>query len=143
MGLKNYSIKTCHLSLGGIPISEGLVSFECAPVGDRFDDEVSADGDVCRYDTGEVRHDCTLILKGYSVENQKLSGIHQVDVASENGAGVFVLSFKDEQGATAILTDKAYIKAMAGGTFANKREDTTWKIRAVFDTPLSFTIGGN
>lgn len=143
MSLKNYSIKTTHLNIGGLPVSEGLVSFAIAPVGDRFDDEASADGDVCRYDTGEVRHDATLVLKGFSVENEKLSAIHQADVADENGAGIFVLSFTDEQGATRLLTDKAYIKGMPPATFANKREDTTWKLRVICDTPLSFTIGGN
>ena len=141
--MKNYSIRTTHLSLGGIPISKGLVSFTVTPVGDRFDDEASADGDVCRFDTGEVRHDCELILKGYSEENQVLSGIHQADVESENGAGVFVLKFTDEQGATKMLTDSAYIKAMGPAGFSQKREDVTWKIRAVFDSPLQFTVGGN
>ena len=141
--MKNYSIRTCHLSLGGVPISSGLVSFTVEPEGDRFDDEVSADGEVCRFDTGEVRHKCTLVLKGFSSENEKLSRIHQVDVESENGAGVFVLKFKDEQGTTDILTDSAYIKAMGGAGFSQKREDVTWNIRAVFATPVSFTVGGN
>lgn len=143
MALKNYSIRTCHLSVGGVPISKGLVSFAIEPVGDRFDDEVSADGEVCRFDTGEVRHDCTLILKGYSSENQVLSAIHAADVESENGAGIFVLSFTDEQGASVLLTDQAYVKAMGGATYGQKREDVTWKIRAVCNTPLSFVVGGN
>jgi hypothetical protein len=143
MALKNYSIRTCHLNLGGIPIAEGLVSFTIEPEGDRFDDEVSADGDVCRFDTGEVRHKGTLVLKGYSRENEKLSAIHQADVESENGAGIFVLSFRDEQGSTVMLTDEAYIKGMPGAGYSQKREDTSWTIRANFKTPLSFTIGGN
>jgi hypothetical protein len=141
--LKNFSIRTCNLSVGGIPISEGFVGASCEPEADRFDDEVSADGDVCRYDTGEVRHTFNLTLKGYSRENEKLSAIHQADVASENGAGIFVLKFTDEQGATVMLTDSAYIKGMPPVNFTNKREDITWKIRCVFDVPLSFTIGGN
>jgi hypothetical protein len=141
--MRNYSIKTTNLTLGGVPIKTGLVSFAIEPVGDRFDDEASADGDVCRWDTGETRHNGTLILKGYSPENEKLSAIHQADVESNNGAGIFVLSFTDEQGATVVLTDEAYIKALPGATYGAKREDTTWKIRVNLTSPQSFVIGGN
>lgn len=141
--MKNYSIKTTNLIIGGLPIKKGLVSFAIEPVGDRFDDEISADGDVCRFDTGETRHNATLILKGYSEENEKLSAILQADIEAGNGAGIVVLSFTDEQGATVMMTDEAYIKAMPSATFSSKREDVTWKLRAVFNVPLSFTVGGN
>lgn len=143
MALKNYSIRTCNLSLGGVPISSGLVSFTLEPEGDRFADEVSADGEWCRYDTGEIRHTGTLVLKGFSNENEVLSRIHQADVESENGAGVFVLKFKDEQGTTDVLTDEAFIVGMPPAGFSQKREDVTWKIRCGFKVPLSFTVGGN
>ncbi len=144
MSLKVYSLaKGCELSVGGIPIKEGLVSFAMAPEGDRFADDASADGMVTRWDTGEVRHNATLILKGGSSENEKLSAIHQADVSVGNGAGVVVLSFTDEQGASKVLTPSAWIKAMPTMTKGVSPEDVSWALRCVCDTPLSFIVGGN
>jgi hypothetical protein len=144
MSLKVYSLaKGCELSVGGIPIKEGLVSFAIAPEGDRFGDDVSADGMVTRWDTGEVRHNATLILKGASSENEKLSAIHAVDVSVGNGAGVVTLSFTDEQGATKILTPAAWIKSMPTMTRGTNPEDVSWAIRCVLDVPEQLIVGGN
>lgn len=144
MSLKVYSLaRGCELSIGGIPIKEGLVSFAVAPEGDRFGDDVSADGMVTRWDTGEVRHNATLILKGGSNENEKLSAIHAADVSDGNGAGVVVLSFTDEQGASKILTPAAWIKAMPTMTKGVNPEDVSWAIRLVLDVPEQFIVGGN
>ncbi len=144
MSLKIYSLaRGCELSVGGIPIKEGLVSFAIAPEGDRYADDVSSDGMVTRWDTGEVRHNATLILKGGSSENEKLSAIHAADVSVGNGAGVVVLSFTDEQGASKVLTPAAWIKSMPTMTMGTSREDVSWAIRCVLDVPESFIVGGN
>lgn len=141
--LKVYNIRDCSLNLGGIDISEGLVSFSCEPEGEAFGDEISADGQVTRFATNECRVTCNLILKGSSSENEKLSAIHAADVAVTNGAGVFVLKFSDELGASVLTTDQAWIRAMPSKTFATSPEDVTWAIRAVAHTPLQFVVGGN
>lgn len=141
--LKVYDIKECSLNLGGIDISEGLVSFACNPEGPAFEDEISADGQVTRHATHECRVTCVLTLKGSSSENEKLSAIHAADVAVANGAGVFVLSFSDEQGASILLTDQAWVRGMASKEFAAAPGDVAWEIRAVCHTPLQFVIGGN
>jgi hypothetical protein len=143
MAVKNYSINTCRLIFGGLSIKEGLVSFAIAPVGKRFDSDTGADGMVTRWNTNEVRHTCTLVLKGASKENQLLSAIHQADVEADNGAGIVVMSFTDEQGATFALTDSSWLEGMAEVSKAVSPGDVTWTIMAAFKTPQSFTIGGN
>jgi hypothetical protein len=141
--LKVYNIRDCSLILGGINIEEGLVSFGVEPEGNAFEDEISADGQVTRHATNECRVTCTLILKGSSSENEKLSAIHAADVAVTNGAGVFVLNFSDELGASILVTDQAWIRKMSGKVFGVSPEDTSWEIRAVAHTPLQFVVGGN
>lgn len=144
MSLKVYSLaRGCELNIAGIPIKEGLVSFALAPEGDRFADDCSADGMVTRWDTGEVRHNGTIVLKGGSSENEKLSAIHAADCAVPNGAGVVTLKFSDEQGATTVLTDKCWIKALPTMTKAVNPEDVSWALRLCCETPLNVVVGGN
>jgi hypothetical protein len=142
MSLKNYNIKNCQLTVGGLPVKEGLVSFGVAPVGARFASDAGADGMVTRWDTNDPRHTCTLILKGGSKENQVLSAIHAADIATFNGAGVVLLSFVDEQGAS-IMLGNAWITGMPEKVFAASPGDVSWAFEAVFDSPLNFVIGGN
>lgn len=144
MSLKNYALaRGCSLIIAGLSIKEGLVSFEIAPVGKRFESDSGADGMVTRWDTGERRHACKLVLKGASKENQVLSGIHNVDIEAGNGAGVFVMSFNDSQGASVFLVDEAWLEQKAGKVFATQPGDVTWDIMAVSNSPLNFIIGGN
>lgn len=143
MSLRNYDIKEVKIIIGGVPIGEGLVSLEVAPMGVAFDSEIGADGMVTRYATHETRSKVNLILKGASPEHQKLSAIHAADVASATGAGILVLSVTDLQGASIALTDKAWIDAMPSKTFGSAPQDVTWVLTAVFDAPLAFVVGGN
>lgn len=144
MSLKVYSLaKGCELSVGGIPIKEGLVSFRIAPMGKRYESDSSADAMVTRWDTGEVRHEVTLTLKGASSENEKLSAIHAADVSAANGAGVVVISFSDEQGATKLLSPAGWITQMPETTKGVNPEDVAWPFEVVCDTPLNFVVGGN
>jgi hypothetical protein len=142
-GLKVYDIKECTLNFGGVDIGEGLVSFQVEPEGDAFDDDSSADGMVTRWATHENRVNGTLILKGASSDNEKLSAVINADVSIGNGAGVVTINFEDQQGASVLVTDKAWIKRKAGKTFGASPGDTTWLIRIVADIPLGFVVGGN
>lgn len=141
--LKVYDIKECSLNCGGVDISEGIVSFAINPEGPAFEDEISADGQVTRHATHECRNTGVLVLKGSSSENEKLSAIHAADVAVSNGAGVFVFEFKDNLGASVVMTDQAWIRQMSSKEFAAAPGDTSWEIRIVTHTPLQFVIGGN
>lgn len=129
--------------VGGIPIKDGLVSSEVSSEGDAFADEVGVDGHVVRYRTGENRANLTLVVKGSSEENAKLSAIHAADLASTNGAGVIPVLVRDQNGTTLFATDKAWIKGRPTKTAAAAPGDVTWVIRLVLSSPLNAIVGGN
>lgn len=141
--LANYDIAACEFSLAGIPIKDGLVSAAFVMAGDAFSDEIGADGHVCRYATHENRCTISIILKGSSEENAKLSALHAADVLATNGLGVVPLLFRDGNGTTLIATDKAWIMKLPDTTKAAAPQDVTWTIRAVLSSPLNAIIGGN
>lgn len=138
-----YDINGCELNIGGIAIKDGLVSFEIAPEGPAFADELGADGHVIRYATNEKRHTGTLTLKGSSEENAKLSALHGLDVGATNGAGIVPLFFRDGNGTSLIATDAAWITALPTKSFGASPGDCAWNIRCVLSSPLNAVIGGN
>ena len=143
MALKIYDIAANDIIVGGIPVKDALVSAEIAAEGDAFADEAGADGTVIRYATHEKRATCTIVLKGSSDENAKLSALHALDVATPNGAGVVPFMVRDNNGTTLIATDKAWIRAMPTKTLAAAPGDVSWAIRLVLDSPLNWIVGGN
>jgi hypothetical protein len=141
--LRIYDIAANDIIVGAIPVKDAIVSAEIAAEGDAFADEAGADGTVIRYATHENRATCTIVLKGSSEENAKLSALHALDKAASNGAGVVPFLIRDNNGTTLISTDKAWIRSMATKTLAAAPGDTTWQIRLVLDSPLSWVVGGN
>lgn len=141
--MANYEIDAVEVNVAGLPIKTGLVSFEIAPEGDAYADEISADGQVCRYGTGEKRATCNIVLKGFSEHNGQLSTLHAADRAANNGLGIGTFLLKDGNGATVVTASQAWIMAIPSATFSNKREDITWKIRLVLSSPLNHIIAGN
>lgn len=138
-----YDINAVECSISGIPLKDGVVSFAVEPEGPAFADEAGADGSVIRYATNERRANCTVVLKGSSDENAKLSALHAGDVAVTNGLGVVPFMLKDGNGTSLIATDKAWITGMPGMTFANLPQDVTWTFRLVLSSPLQHIVGGN
>jgi hypothetical protein len=138
-----YDLNGCELNVGGIAIKDGFVSFQLEMEGPAFSDEIGADGHVIRFATNERRATGTLILKGSSEENAKLSTLHGADVGATNGLGVVPLFFRDGNGTSLIATDSAWITQLAGKTFGASPGDCTWNIRCVLASPLNAIIGGN
>lgn len=138
-----FDINAVDIIVGGIPLKDGLVSAEVAPEGPAFADEIGADGHVQRYATHETRANLTVVLKGSSEENQKLSALHAADVATESGAGVVPVLVKDNNGATLISTSSGWVTGMPTKPFATSAGDVTWTIRLVLNTPLTWIVGGN
>lgn len=141
--MANYEINAVEVNFAGQPLKEGLVSFEIAPEGDAYADEISADGVACRYATGEKRATCNVVLKGFSEHHAQLSALHAADRSATNGLGIAPFFLKDGNGATIISTDQAWIMAIPSATFSSKREDITWKIRLVLAAPLEHIVAGN
>lgn len=141
--MSNFDLNAVEVNFAGLPIKQGLVSFEIAPEGDAYADEVSVDGKACRYATGENRATCNIVLKGYSEHHAQLSALHAADRSLTNGLGVATFFLKDGNGATVVSASEAWIMAIPTMTMSNKREDITWKIRLVLSSPLNHIIAGN
>lgn len=138
-----FNINGCDCVLASIPLKDALVSVEITPEGPAYNDDIGADGSVCRYATNERRATAKVTVKGHSAENAKLSALHAADVSQTGGLGVVNFVFKDNNGTTLVATDKAWIMGMPGATFGQKREDVTWEVRLVLSSPLNWVIGGD
>lgn len=137
-----YDINAIDCVIAAIPLKDAIVSFEVAPEGPAFADEAGADGSVVRYATNEKRANATIVLKGSSEENARLTALHAADVAATNGQGVVSFLLKDNNGTTLVSTDKAWITGMPTKTMAAAPGDVTWTIRLVLSSPLNWIIGG-
>ena len=138
-----FDILGCDIIVGAIPIKDGLVSAEVAPEGAAFADELGADGHVVRYATHEVRANLTIVLKGSSNENEKLSALLAVDVSATNGAGAVPVLVKDNNGATLISATAGWVTQAGTKNMGASPGDITWVIRLVLSSPLSWIVGGN
>lgn len=142
MSFAVYDIAAHDIVIAAIPIKDALVSAEVAAEADVFSDEIGADGHVVRYATHDPRATCTVVLKGTSKENVKLSALLALDQAAPNGAGVVNFLVRDNNGTTLISTDKAWIRRRPTKTMAAAPGDVSWEIRLVLDSPLNWVVGG-
>ena len=142
MSFAVYDIAAHDIVIGAIPVKDALVSAEIAAEAEAFSDEIGADGHVVRYATHDPRATCTIVLKGTSKENVKLSALLGQDQAAPNGAGVVNFLVRDNNGTTLISTDKAWIRRRPTKTIAAAPGDVSWEVRLVLDSPLNWIVGG-
>jgi hypothetical protein len=139
-----YSSKAVSLVCCAIPIEDGradeFVTVEADA--EAFAPEVSADGVVMRYATGNTLYTVTVKLKGYSAENSKLAALHALDTNTENGAGIGAFLLKDNNGSTLMAADKCWIQKSPGVMLGKTRGDVDWVFKVVA-TPAQMLVGGN
>lgn len=132
-----------HGTLAGITLGKDFPAEETwviEAVGESFEDEVGANGDVVRFATHDKRLLVKLKVKGSSVDNQKLSALHALDTNSPNGAGIGAFLLKDAQGAS-LYAGQGWILGIPPNALGKKRGDVEWRIRVV--PAASPTVGGN
>ncbi len=139
----NFDINGCECNFALIPLKNGLVSVEITPEGPAFADDIGADGQVCRSATNECRATANITMKGFSLENAKLSAVCGLDRGQFNGAGIAPFLFRDGNGSSLYATDQAWIMGMPAKTFAAAPGDVVWAIRLVLSSPLQWVVGGN
>ncbi len=139
----NFNINGCECNFALIPLKNGLVSVEITPEGPAYSDDIGADGQVCRSATNECRATANITMKGFSLENAKLSAVCGLDRGTFNGAGIAPFLFRDGNGSSLYATDQAWILGMPAKTFAAAPGDVTWAIRLVLSSPLNWVVGGN
>lgn len=134
-----------HVSLAGIPITDGradpFISVEADE--DAFGtDGTSADGHGIRFATNNQFYTVTLTLKGSSSHNQVLSGLLILDSNAPGGAGIGTFTYLDDDGATLMTSDKAWIKKLAPKEAGRAPSDVAWEI-TVYAPSGTMIVGGN
>ncbi len=139
-----YSSKAVSLVICAIPINDGRADEFVTVDADEeaYNTEVSPDGAVIRYDTGNSLYTVTVKLKGYSAENIKLAALHALDTSSSNGAGIGAFLLKDNSGPTLMASDKCWIQKAPPAGFGKQRPDVDWMIKVVA-SPSQMLLGGN
>lgn len=139
-----YDSSNVTLLVSDIPIKQGLADpfIKISWEGDAFDDDVGADGSVCRFATHETRFTAELTLKAWSEHNAVLSALHAIDTATPGGSGVGGFLLKDNNGSTVMAAAQCWIQAPPDPEFGKNRPDVTWKFRGRA-TRSTMIIGGN
>lgn len=144
MTVRVYDSDAVDLIAVTIPITEGKGDpfVTITPEGPAFEDSISVDGDVTRYQTNEQRVTIEVQLEGSSPHNQQLAAVLAADRSSTSGAGLGGFLLKDGNGATLIATDRAWLTQCSSLSFGKNRPPVTWTLRAVIP-PLAMLPGGN
>ena len=143
MATNIYDSRAVSVAFGALLLTENRADPFCAITPpQRFDAEQSVDGQLMRFFTGDNLATVELTFKGSSKHNQELSAIHALDAAATNGAGVGALLIKDNNGATLIASDKAWIAKAPDVEFGQTRGDQTWLLQCELPAPQAI-VGGN
>lgn len=132
-GTKFFDPDQCKLLINGIKLegyAEGsMISWEYSE--DRFKKVKGLDGVISRSKVAGIYITLTVHLMNTSRSNAYLTGIHTQDVLSPGGAGVGSLMFLDENGASLIATDEAWIDGFPSGEITDQASPREWKITVV------------
>lgn len=142
--MRVYSSKEVNVIAVTIPITTGRADqfVQVTPVGPAYDDEISEDGEVTRFETNETRIDVKIMLKRSSPHHAELAAIHAADRSSTGGAGIGGFLLKDLSGATLYACDRAWIKGLPDWTMGKAVGDITWELRGILK-PIAGLPGGN
>lgn len=140
-----YSGKEVNLNFAGLTLDEMRDDefWTLEPDMDQYEDEMSIDGGVTRFATGNTMFTGTLKLKRSSNTNQKLSAALNVDLLAAGGAGVGPLVWEDPNGATLGVANNAWIKGYPKDMGASKAVGVvSWVFRLQIPEG-ALIVGGN
>lgn len=110
------------------------------PGAKRFQGKAGSDGEYTRYKIGDASVTITLIFMQSSSGNVFLSTAHQIDLASENGAGIGPFAAFDLNGLSVCIDPEAFITGMPESEYAAEVGTREWEI--ICPNPTHFQ-GGN
>lgn len=141
--LKIWDLGRFVIVLAGIPVTGGFGPDDVLKVEKTmpgFTTKQGADGSVARSKTYNGHAKFTLTLLQTSAANALLSAQYALDLASDNGAGVGVLSLKDLSGATLYFARSSWIADSPNPTFGREANTREWVIEC---SDLTQFEGGN
>ncbi len=128
MATKFYDPDQLSLVFANIPIS-GFADGEfvrITPESDGFGSVVGTDGEVSRSKTGDKRAEVVFVLMQTSDTNDRLSALHQLDLATPGGAGVGALMIRDRQGRAQYSSEQAWIQRAPDVSFDREATSREW-----------------
>jgi hypothetical protein len=146
MGTTNklYASREGTLTIAALPMEEGLVPdgfLKFAPP-EAFGHVYGVRGDVSRYRKSDPVVPVDLTIWSTSRHNQELAAIHAADTIDNKGAGVGVFLWKDNMGATIVMSDMCWIIQAPEWEVGEEIKPCTWKL-AIVAPPEARIFGGN
>jgi hypothetical protein len=100
-------------------------------------------GNVCRARINNPIVQVTLKLYNWSKHNQELSALLAADTLANNGAGIGVFQWKDNQGATLISSDTCWVNGLPPDwNPAEEAYEVSWPL-IIIAPPEFMILGGN
>lgn len=141
MGLDVYDSKEVVITFGPILLSgfaEGS-KVKIEQNEDSFKLAVGVDGDACRVKTNNRSAKITVTLLQSTNTNDLLSAVHNEDILSPSGDGIFPLAVIHKGGTTVVAVERAWIVKPPAVEFSNEVKEREW----VFETDAMIAqIGG-
>ncbi|MDD5034855.1 MAG: DUF3277 family protein [Methylococcaceae bacterium] len=142
MGLSAYDSKDVVITFGPILLggfAEGS-KVKVEQNEDSFKLAVGVDGDACRVKTNNRSAKITVTLLQSATCNDLLSAVHNEDILSPSGDGIFPMSVLHKYGTTIVAVERAWIVKPPTVEFSNEVKEREW----VFETDaLIAQIGGS
>lgn len=142
MSVVNYDPKLIVVTFGPI-LLDGFAPgtyFTAERNEDSFSIQVGVRGDACRSKTNNKSGRFTCTLGQWSLVNDELSAIMNLDELTSPGTGIFPMIAKDLNGTTLCAAEKAWIVKPPAVSYAAEAESREW----IFETDLmSKIIGGH
>jgi hypothetical protein len=140
--VRTYNSDKVVVTVGGVPL-EGLADgtfVEIEPMTDSVTSQAGADGEVARAISTDRRHSVKITLQQTSQSNTVLSGLFELDQASQGGFMAPIL-VQDLSGVTNFTAAQAWIKRPPTIGFSKGVETRVW----TFETgrPSVYLVGGN
>lgn len=132
MTTRIYDPNEISVSLAGVPLS-GFADGEFISIAmesDAFSDVVGTDGEVSRSKSNDRRATITISLMQTSPSNDRLSALHNLDLAANNGAGVGAFLVRDRNGTSVFEADECWIMKAPDVSFDRTATSREWTLRA-------------
>lgn len=131
MAVKVYSQDEVSVNIAGNPIDGGRGDDEFISITQNEDDftaKSGVDGEVTRSRNKNRITRIVLTLQATSASNDILSAIHNLDLKTDGGSGIFPIQVRDRAGTQVFIAPEAWIVKAPDLKFAKESGQTPWLI---------------
>lgn len=133
MSVKVNDPNNTQIIVGGVPIggfgTGDFMTIDQAE--DTFTDTTGADGETIRSKGApDPMVTITLVLMESSASNTYLSGLHELDRKTPNGAGVVPFLYKDGGGTSLFAAEKCWVSKPPQIVKGKEGKERSWTLRA-------------